>query len=254
MKIKYIAGIMLMLIGAIMSIKGAADANQNLVNLGIGGIFLGAIVLTFSTTDYVKYDAVKALITPYIEDTSRLIKNLELKNKAVVIPPYENMENGSIFIPLHADFSLGLARLDNSMLFATDVGREKEMGVILSAGSELLRMYESYAEMDFSSTDIEVIESAVSSVLRVLNLAKFVEIFEKGEELVIHIEELKFAEICNAAMSKGMCEHAPCSLCSSLLLSIAKSSGELVAVQSFNLEDTRVEIISHKIGGVEKWM
>ncbi len=254
MKIKYIVGVILMLIGAFMSLKGATDSNQNLVNLGIGGIFLGTIVLTFSTTEYVKYDAVKAMISPYIKDTSKLIKNLELKNKAVIIPPYENMENGGVFIPLHADFNLDLARLDNSMLFATYVGGENEMGVILSAGCELLGMYENYAEMDFSGTDIKVVESVVSSVLRTLNLANSVEISEKDEELRIYVEGLKFANICNTAMEGRVCECAPCPLCSSILISLAKSSGELVAVQGFNLEDTRVEIISRKIGGIEKWM
>ncbi|MCK4732351.1 MAG: hypothetical protein KAT65_07830, partial [Methanophagales archaeon] len=59
---KYIAGVMLMVIGVAFAFKGAMEGDQSVINVGIGGIFLGIIVLTFSTSDYIKYDAFKAMV------------------------------------------------------------------------------------------------------------------------------------------------------------------------------------------------
>jgi hypothetical protein len=70
----------------------------------------------------------------------------------------------------------------------------------------------------------------------------------------VNVDGLRFAEVCSAAMENGMCERAPCPLCSSILLSIAKSSGELIAIQNFDLDGSRVEITARWIGGIEKWM
>ena len=166
MKWKNIAGAILIVIGSILTFKGAIETNQSLINAGIGGVFLGVVVLTFSTSDYVKYDAFKAVVLPYFELVKNMIDSLDLKSKAVYIPPYSNLPDGGVFIPLHKDFDIDLAKLDKNTMFIVDVGREKEMGLLITPlGKELVKMYESYSELDFTNAGLHIVENA-SAVLR----------------------------------------------------------------------------------------
>jgi hypothetical protein len=248
MKTKHIAGALLISIGAVLTFKGAVDANQSMINAGIGGVFLGVIVLTFSTSDYIKYDAFRAVVQPYAELTKDLTETLELKNKAVYIPPYSNLPEGGVFIPLHDDFDLDLAKLDKRAMFITDVGREKEMGLFLAPlGGELMKLYESYSEMEFTDTGIHAVENA-SAVLRALGLAKSASVEEDGNRIKVYLESVK-VETCSAS-----CEQIACPVCSSILLSIAKSLQELILVENFKFEDGFIEISARKIGGINRWM
>ncbi len=54
MKSKHVAGVILVAIGSILAFKGAINGNQSMINSGLGGVFIGIVVLTFSTSDYIK--------------------------------------------------------------------------------------------------------------------------------------------------------------------------------------------------------
>ena len=247
---KYIAGGVLIAIGAAFAFKGAMEGNQSVINVGIGGIFLGIIVLTFSTSDYIKYDAFKAMVLPYFQLCKGLINSLELKSKAVYIPAYGNLPDGGIFIPLHDNFDLDLAKLDENSFFITDVGREKEMGLFLAPlGKDLMKMYEKYSEMDFTNAGLHAVENA-SVVLKSLGLAANVVVEEREEQIRVLVEGVK-TKICSKT-----CEQVACPICSSVLLSIAKSIQELIVVEGFKIEIEHgyVEITVRRIGGVDKWM
>lgn len=248
MKNKYIAGIVMITIGLILAFKGAIDGNQSMINAGVGGIFLGVVVFTFSTSDYIKYDAFKAVVLPYVEFGRKIVEMLDLRNRAVYIPPYSNLPEGGVFIPLHENFDLDLAKLDDNTMFITDVGREKEMGLLLNPlGKELMKMYESYSEIDFANAGLHVVENA-SAVLRSLGLVKSVTVEEGEGRIMVYVDGVKI-DICSKT-----CEQIACPVCSSILLSIAKSLQELVLVEEFKIEDGFVEISARRIGGIEKWM
>ena len=247
MKGKNIAGAALILIGSVLTFKGAMDANQSMINAGIGGVFLGVVVLTFSTSDYIKYDAFKAMLSPYVELSRKLADVLELRNRAIYIPPYSNLPGGGIFIPLHENFDLDLAKLDGGKMFITDVGREREMGLLLTPlGRELMEMYESYSEMDFANAGLHAVENS-SAVLRSLGLAKAVTVEEEGEGIKVYVDGVRMD--CSET-----CEKIACPVCSSILLSIAKSLQELIAVENFKFEDGFIEISARRIGGIDRWM
>jgi len=249
---KYIAGAVLMAIGAVFAFKGVMGENQSLINVGIGGLFLGIIVLTFSTSDYIKYDAFKAMVLPYFRFCKGLVDSLELKSKAVYIPPYSNLPDGGIFVPLHDNFDLDLAKLDETAFFITDVGREKEMGVFLAPlGRDLMKMYESYSEMEFTNAGLHAVENA-SAVLKSLGLATsvIVEEREEGDKIRVLVSGVK-ADLCSET-----CEQVACPIFSSILLSIAKCIQELIVVETFKIETEHelVEIMVRKLGSVDKWM
>jgi hypothetical protein len=249
MKSKHIVGVMLITVGSILLLKGAVDVNQGLINAGIGGVFLGVIVLTFSTSDHIKFDAFRAVVIPYVEFGRRIVDNLGLTNKkAVYIPPYSNLPDGGVFIPLHEDFDIDLAKLDKDTVFLTDVGREKEMGLLLTPlGKELMKMFESYSEMDFTNAGVYAVENA-SAVLRALGLAKSVTVEESDGRIKVYVDGVRL-DICSKT-----CEQIACPICSSILLSLAKSVQELIVVEEFKIGEGFVEISARKIGGIENWM
>jgi len=248
-KAKYVGGGVLIAAGIALALTGVTTGNQHGINAGIGGIFLGVVLLTFSNPDYIKYDAYRAVVKPYSELTASLVSSLQLEGGSVYIPPYENMGQGGIFLPLHRDFDMDLARLDSGTMFLTEGGREKEMGLLFPPlGRELVEMYEGYSESDLQYSGLPVVEDASSSVLKSLKLAGSVRIEEKSGELNVFVEGVG-QEGCSES-----CVQAPCPLCSSILLSIAKATGELIKVEVLNYSDNFVEIRGRKIGGVRKWM
>lgn len=205
-------------------------------------------MLTFSTSDYIKYDAFKAVTLPYTDLSRKLVEVLELKNEAVYIPPYSNLPEGGVFIPLHNDFDIDLAKLDESTIFITDLSREKEMGLLLTPlGKELVKMYESYSEMDFANAGLHVVENA-SAVLRSLGLAKSVTVEEGEDRIKVYVDGVR------TNMCSKTCEQIACPVCSSVLLSVAKSLQELIVVDGFKFGDGFIEISARRIGGIDEWM
>lgn len=249
MKAKYPAGVALIVAGVVIAFRGALEANQSLVNAGIGGVFLGVVVLSFSTSDHIKYDAFRAVFNPYLVLTRNLTNSLDLRGKSVYIPPYANMPEGGVFVPLHDDFDLDLARFDDRTVFITDVGREREMGLLLNPlGKELVKLYEDYSGMDLSGAGLGVVES-VSAVLRSLGLAKSVDVEEEGDEIRIYVGGVRIREFCSKE-----CERIACPVCSSIMLSISKALNELILVEEFDFSDRFVEISARKLGGISAWM
>ena len=246
MKSKHIAGIVLITIGALTSFRAAMEGNQSMMNLGVGGVFLGIIVLTFSSSDYIKYDAFQAIFRPYFELGCSLVRELELKNNSIYIPPCSVLPEGGVFIPLHENFDIDLTKMD--VMFITDAGREREMGLVLPPlGKYLVKMYKEYPEMDLTGAGAAAIENT-SYVLRSLGLAKSVSMDNKKDTIKIYIEGVK-VDTCSE-----MCERIACPICNSILLAIAESFQELVMVERIQPNGSFIEITARKIGGVQKWM
>jgi hypothetical protein len=247
MKPKYIAGITMIALGCVLTYSGAVEGNQMTINAGIGGVFVGIVLLSFSTSDYVKMDALKSFAEPYAELCRRLVENLNLKSNAVYIPPYENLRRGGVFIPLYEDFDIDLAKIDEGVFFLTDVGREKEMGLLIPPlGFDLLEMYEKQAEIDFTGLDVRTVENA-SAVLRSLGLAKSVVVESFEDRVVVHIDGIR-------VKCSSDCERIACPICGSILLAISKCLGELLKVETFERLDGGVKIVVKRLGDVKTWM
>ncbi len=249
MKSKHVAGLALVAIGTLLAFMGAVSANESMINAGIGGIFLGIVVLSFSTSDHIKVESFKRTVIPYSEFAANIVRSLDLKGKSVYIPPYQNMPNGGVFIPVYDDFDLDLGRLDEETVFLTDTGRVKEMGLVFKPlGAELVKEFEEYSGIDLSDSGLSAVE-ATSSVLRSIGLAKSVQVYSDGDSLRIYIDGIRFEEMCI-----NRCEQIACPICSSVLSSLAKAFQELILVESFQKTEKGVMILARKIGGVGRWM
>ncbi len=248
MKAKLVLGLLLTLAGTLITFKGMTSGNGRIINAGIGGVFLGVVLLSFSTVQSVKVDAFSSLLESYSRFMRGLVESLELSGNPVVIPPYENLREGGVFIPLHEDFELDLARFDEGTILMTDVGREREMGILLPGfGSELLRVYEGYLESDVEGMGVGVLE-VVSSALKSMGVCQSVSYEEDGRIVRVRVEGLKVSACSNS------CSKAPCPLCCSIALAISKALREVTVIRDLKAEGGSVELKVERLGGVENWM
>lgn len=252
MKIERTAGIVLITLGGSVLIYGLVNASQNKINLGLAGIFLGIIVLTFKSHGYVKRDALTSLTLPYVKMLQKIVDDLGLEGKALYIPPYENLGEGGVFIPLYENFDLDLGRLDGETVFLTNVGSERQMGLsIRPPGLDLLRKYEEHLGYSLEDSNYKEVESVSSSVLRALGLASTVYIEEENSDFNIIVSPTN-KDICRENISH--CNQVACPICSSILLGLAKASNEVVMAENFSFEKHGIKIKAKKLGGIREWM
>ncbi|WP_456326522.1 hypothetical protein [Palaeococcus sp. (in: euryarchaeotes)] len=248
MELKYMVSASLIGIGSTLALYGFLQINQSYINLGIAGVFLGMVILTFKSSKYVKKEAIENILHPYKSFFDSFVDNLSLEGNAIYIPPYENLPNGGIFIPLHDNFDLDLARLDESTVFLTDVPNEKAMGLFVGPlGLDLLRKYEEHLEYSLKNTNSAEVEASASSVLKTLGLTStvYIDQLEEGFRIVIKPK---------IECKPHLCEKVACPICSSILLGLAKATGELIHVESIEKKDYGIEIKAKRLGGVREWM
>ena len=252
MRIERVVGASLAGIGAFLLIYGAISSNQSYVNMGLAGLFLSFVIFTFKSKDYIKREALDHLVFPYVRLLKNMVHDLGLEGNALYIPPYENMPEGGTFIPLHEDFDLDLGRMDEETVFLTNVANERQMGLLIRpTGVDLVKKFEEHFEGTLDGSGPSAVESVTSSVLRTFDLAKGVHIDESegGFRVVVRPTNM---EICRKSIES--CNQVACPVCSSILLALAKGTGEVVESENFTIKEYGIEIKAKKLGGVREWM
>ncbi|ASJ11568.1 hypothetical protein [Thermococcus thioreducens] len=248
METKDIIGGALVVSGGVLALHGFLNALSNHINLGVAGMFLGAVILTFKPSSYVKRDALRYVTGSYERFFESFVRNLHLEGNAVYIPPFENLPEGGIFVPLHERFELDLARLDTETVFLTDVPNDRAMGLFLGPiGLDLLKRYEEHLEYPLRGSGPGTVESAAGAVLKALGLASrvYIEGLENGFRVVIQPD---------VECSPEICEKIACPVCSSILLALARATGEVLYTRRVEEKDYGIEIEVERLGGVEEWM
>lgn len=226
MNTKRIVGLILMAIGSSIAIFGVLNSKETILNIGICGIFIGAVLFSFSQ------QKTQLFFEAYHENLKNLAKFLDIK-KAIYIPQNKYLSKGGLFLPIKEDFDIDLARMNYEAPIIS--GREREAGILLKIpGSEIIETVE---EISFES---------ISSALKSANLIKSAN-FLQNEGIRIFVEGVA-VNFCEED-----CKKVACPICATLLLSLANELGELIEVSNFKV-GKRIEIIARKIGGVEKWM
>lgn len=248
MEAKNVAGALLIVLGGVAGVAGFLNGDARTTNLGLAGVFLGLVVLTFKSGGYVKKESVLAVMEPYRRVFSAFADNLYLEGNAVFIPPYENLPRGGLFVPLHEDFELDPARLDEKTVFLTDVPNDRAMGLFLGPfGDSLVEKFEEHFEGPLDGAGSSAVESVAGSVLKYLELADRVYIEEKDNGFRVVVRP-------TVECKPENCEKVPCPVCASILLALAKGTGQVLTIESVEEKDYGVELDVKKLGGVEEWM
>lgn len=220
---------------------GGTSGVPYLVNLGIGTVILGLVVAALPMGGQVEKESLVLSCDPFCGFVGNLVEDLELKGNPVVIPPYENLPSGGVFIPRSKDFRVPLGKLDGNTVFLA--GTEDESGVLIGPppGRGIIDYtLENVGEL--SGTGIGYAASAVSSVLSALGLGS-AEVFEKEDGEI---------EVFAKPLCGGPAYADPA--VSAVLLGIAMGSGELLEVESVENAGEHVKVTLRRLGGVERWL
>ncbi|WP_048150648.1 hypothetical protein [Palaeococcus ferrophilus] len=246
MNMKYIVSGALIAFGGLLALRGFLNGVTGYINLGIAAMVIGAVILVLKPSTYVRKEALETVLNSQKAVLDGMVDSLNLEGNAVFVPPYENLPRGGLFLPLHRDFTLDLARLDEEVVFLTDVPNEKGMGLcLLPPGANLVEKFEEHLEGPLGS--VAEAESASSAVLRALGLASTVYIEEEEENYRVVVRP-------GVRCSPEGCSRVPCPVCSSVLLALAKATGQLIEVEGVEKKDYGIEIRGKKLGGVREWM
>ena len=234
-------GIGIVIIGIGMWYYGGTSGEVHLVNLGIAAIILGLAITALPLRGHVDREAIFLSCTPLCRFIGSLSSDLGLEGSPVVIPPYENLPMGGIFLPKFKDFDIPLGKFDEKTIFLDGSGRES--GVLLAPppGSGIVE-YTIENVGNLKGSGIGYASSAVSSVLSALGLGS-AEVFEKEEGTI----EVFVRPLCDGPWYADP-------VVSAVLLGIAMGSEELIRIESLEEKNGHVRLIVRRLGGVEKWL
>lgn len=227
--------------GVILWYYGGTSGTTTLVNLGIGTIILGLVAAVLPLGGQVGREVLPLTCGPSCDFFETLRRDLELEGNPVIVPPYENLLKGAVFLPKSSDFSPHLGRFGEGTVFVA--GSERESGVLISppAGWGIVEYtIENVGEL--AGTGLGYASSAVSSVLSALGIGS-AEVFEKEDGRI---------EVFVRPMCDGPVYADPVS--SAVLLAVAMGTGELLKVSSVERGSEHVKIVLERLGGIEKWL
>jgi len=219
------------------------------MNIGIGMILVGWIVIIFSYEKYLKYDIALGIFNDYADVIIKLIKSLDINTSGIIIPPKENLKIGCIFLPLNANFKINFGLLDDNVLFINS-DNKKEMGVVFPPlGKGFIDVLSKYDDIvDLGLLDMNNPESKI--ILKdYLNYS--LNLFQMGNNVSINFEENSIVEvsykisdngICKKLQSEDLCRKCPCPVCGFIVLSIAKSLNKILQIDKINETDNKITI------------
>ncbi|AMM53292.1 hypothetical protein [Pyrococcus kukulkanii] len=244
-----ISGLAILGIGAFISTTSVIMGTDTL-NIGLAALIIGAVVLAFKSEEYVRRDTLDLVVTSVQESLEKMVKDLGLEGNAVYLPPYENLPEGGVFIPLVKDYRIDLGKLSEDSVFLTEVSSEREMGLLIRPpGGKIVEKFEEHLEGEITS--VPEVESVSTAVLKFLELAESVYIEDAGNTFYVYVKPRNI-EFCKRRIKN--CNQVACPICSSILLGLAKGSGQLLESEKFEIDGERVKITVKKLGGISEWM
>ncbi len=230
------AGVTAIILGAILWYYGGTKNVSQLVNLGIAAIILGIVLTTLRGTDPKRIE--KMSCEPISEFIENLRKEMKLNGNPLIIPPYQNLPRGGIFIPASKNPSIKLGLMDENLPIVK--GSQRESGLLITPppGWGILAYLEKNSG-SLEKTGAGYAASVASSGLSSLGLGK-VAVFEDEKKLEIYAEPLH----------EGPVYSDP--VCAVTLLAIAKGTGSVLSIEETEKEGKRVKMIVRTIGKIEE--
>ena len=226
--------------GILLWYYGGTRGLSSLVNLGIGAIILGMVLSTLSPRGYVDREALTLSCSGFPHFLDNLKEELGLRDGAVIIPPFENLPRGGIFLPESEEFSLRLGKLDEKSPLVTGSGDESGLLISPPPGWGIIE-YTLENVGEIRDTGVGYASSAVSSVLSALGLGSG-EAFEEGDKIEVYAEP-----ICDGPFYADP-------VASAMLIGVAMGKNEVLAVKSAERVKGYWRIVLEPLGGVKRWL
>ncbi|AEH07372.1 hypothetical protein [Methanothermococcus okinawensis] len=229
---------------------GYLNSIIHFINLGIGLLLIGWVLLSFSYEKYLRYNIGSSVFNDYMDLVGKLIKSLDIKNSGIIIPPRENLKNGAIFLPLNENFKINFGLIDDSVLFVNS-DNKKEMGIVFTPlGKSLINILKKYDDLD--ELTLDEYDDKSSMIINIENYLDYsLNLFQLGSNVNVNFNDNKTItvsykindnSVCKKLQKDGLCKKCPCPVCGFIVLSIAKSLNRMLKIEEI-IEDNRNIII-----------
>lgn len=236
-----VLGSFTVLISTFILYYGITNSIISFINLGIAGFFIFVILNTLIPQKMIDYSVHEALTASNSEFLKKIFENLSLCGNPIYLPPYENLENGGIFIPSSKKFTLNLSAFTKNSIFLANKNASSEMGVLINPpiGHGLLKKFEenlgeSILKMD-TNTAFSVMQSALSS----MDLLSYIDFEEKNGKISVKIYKNKEIEAFEEFYYLSP-------VISSIFLALSKSMDVPVFIEEFLEFDGYIEFTASK--------
>jgi len=205
-------------IGAVLIIIGLvflSDPTSLNLKIAFASILMGFLIVFVISIKSTPEKICDKLIKGNIETIEKIIKELNLKGNAILIPKTENLTEERIIIPPKNIKTAKIPNIKNENVFLKGL-KNKNLGIAFPpSGLSLLNELEK--EEKFKITKIEDIDKKLQ-VFVGMDLIKSIS-FKQGQDFwVLELEKPIFC-----SKDLNLCKQYPCPICSAILVAILRA-------------------------------
>lgn len=229
------------LIGAVfVSIAIYLFLYTSYTNAALASAFIGIFTILIVNEPTVDESTAKAELSSGIKPINELLVDLEVKGKAVAVPPIRNLTESRTYIP--AGELKDLPDLYNDMYVVS--GGRGNMGVsLVPMGKTLLDEAKDKMEYDIEGEGIEASREIMGHLSQGMKLAKSFSL--RDEEYVkIRITHGKYLDFCESlrAGSEDICTRTGCPICSAYITAAAEGLSKPLKIVDLEKEGKHIKI------------
>jgi len=218
--------------------------------IGLGLTFWGALLFYIKPKHYIQSALLPSTTLPILTTINQIIKELNLKGKAVYLPPrsLDEIRSGKAFIPSKKETDIP----PSEELTGEKIFHENPDGILLTPpGVSLANLFEDTLGTSFTKVDLNYLQNNMPKLLiEDLEIAEDVEIEVKTSEVKkkltgsISLIQTKndgvyvkiigsiYSDLCKKARElSSLCETIGCPLCSSIAVALSRITGKPVTIE-----------------------
>lgn len=226
---------------------------QILAFIGLGLIFLGAILTLIQTEEYVKENVMNATALSPLKTLNQIIRELNYNGKAIYLPPkyLQDPEDSKAYIPRWENEELPKPeQIDGQQDQETIFIKNPEGILITPPGSELTRLFEKTLKTSFTRTDLEYLQRNMPKLLiEDLEIAQNFELEAADGKIYARMENPIYRNLIRDVKNlPSLWEKMGCPISSAIACALAKATGKSVTIENQKVsEDGKTIEIEYRL-------
>ena len=244
-----IAGGILLLLGAIALASSILYESSIPAFIGLGLAFWGALLLFIKPTRYVKSSLMDSTAISSLTNIDRLITDLNYEGKGIYLPPkyLKALKSGIVFIPSEKAVTIPpVEEVAKGKVFL-----KNPQGICLTPpGLGLANLYEEELGTDFTKVDLNYLQNNLPKLfIEGLEIAEDLEMSMEDDIIHTKITGSIYKDSCNEARKlPNICNSLGCPLCSSIACALTRSTGKPVIIEKHEFpQDGKIIEVYYRI-------
>ena len=223
----------MLLLGALLLALSILYSSLIPAFIGLGLTFWGALLIYIRPVRFVKSVLLDSSVIPLLLTVSKIISDLNLKGKAIYLPPrsLREIKAGTVFIPSKREVIIPpVEEVAEGRVFLRNPN-----GICLSPpGLGLTNLYEEELGREFAGADLAYLQNNLPALfIEGLEIAEDIEINIENDTIHVKIEGSAYADICRELRDTApeICMSIGCPLCSSIALALTRVTDKPIIIE-----------------------